>query len=336
MGAACAWRAQAGWTGRRFRLGSNKEVFDDKVFAIYQALRTIEQRNERGRQYTVFFDSTSAITRVRDDDLGPGQRFAVAAIEVCARITANDNSVTIRWVPAHSGATGNEVADQYAKSAATGEDPVEAIPEGYAVETSLSHMTGVATEARSRETREWITAHVRPERRYMPPPGRGLRRSPLRRARKTLAGRYYQLLSGHADTGTHRKRFGRTDTADCWWCMSGEPQSRHHLFTRCPSWTEQRRRLWKDVGEACEWEHPRTPSVRLLWDTRAAGAVLEFLRTTRAGCIGVGRVPPEDRGEETDGEEGGQGPPKIVSFLCYLLGEQYSSLGWGDVSFVFL
>ena len=93
--------------------------------------------------------------------------------------------------------------------------------------------------------------------------------------------------------------------------MSGAPQSRHHLFTRCASWTEQRGRLWKDVGEACEWEHPRTPSVRLLWDVRAAGAVLEFLRTTRVGCIGVGEVPrpPQERGEETDGEKGGPGAP---------------------------
>ena len=47
-----------------------------------------------------------------------------------------------------------QVADQYAKSAATGEEPVEAIPEGYAAETSLSHMTRVAKEARSKETRE--------------------------------------------------------------------------------------------------------------------------------------------------------------------------------------
>ena len=149
----CVWRTQEGWTGLRFHLGSNKEVFDAEVFDIYQALQTIEQRNERGRQYTVFVDSTSASTRVRDDDLGPGQRFAVAAIEVC-RITSNDNSVTIRWVPAHSGATGKEVADRYAKSAATGEELVEAIPEGYAAETSLSHTTRVATEARSKETKE--------------------------------------------------------------------------------------------------------------------------------------------------------------------------------------
>ena len=67
--------------------------------------------------------------------------------------------------------------------------------------------------------------------------------------------------------------------------------------------------MWKDAGEACEWKHPRAPSVRLLWDVRAAWAVLKFLRTTRVGCIGVGRVPQEDREEETDGEEGGPGPP---------------------------
>ena len=132
---------------------------------------------------------------MRDDSPGPGQRFAVATIEVCSRILARNNDVTIRWVLAHSGAAGNEVADRHAKSAATGEDLVEELPEGYANETSLSHMR-VATEARSRETAEWISAHVRPERRYRPPSGRGLLRPRLRRVRKTLAGRYYQLLSG--------------------------------------------------------------------------------------------------------------------------------------------
>ena len=27
------------------------------------------------------------------------------------------------------------------------------------------------------------------------------------------------------------------------------------------------------------------------------------------GCVGAGRVPPEDRGEDESGEEGGPGPP---------------------------
>ena len=46
VGAACVWRIHEGWTGRRFYLGTNKEVFDAEVFVINRALRAIEQRQE--------------------------------------------------------------------------------------------------------------------------------------------------------------------------------------------------------------------------------------------------------------------------------------------------
>ena len=118
MGAACVWRSpgeEGGWKGRRSQLGKTKKIFDAEVFAVWQALRALEERNERDCEYTIFVDSTSAITRVRDDAWGPRQRFGVAAIEVETRLGAAGNRVTIRWVPAHAGAEGNEVADQYAK-----------------------------------------------------------------------------------------------------------------------------------------------------------------------------------------------------------------------------
>ena len=55
------------------------------------------------------------------------------------------------------------------------------------------------------------------------------------------------------------------------------------------------------------WKWPRAPSVRYLWEGKATDAVLEFLRTAMEGCVGTGRVPPEERGEEESGE--GPGPP---------------------------
>ena len=123
VGAACVWRSPEGmWTGRRFQLGKNKEAFDAEVFAVWQALRALEQRNESDCEYTIFVDSTSAITRVRDDARGPGQRLGVAA---------------------------------------TGRAPRERLLEGYAEETSLAQMTRVAG-ARSRAVIDWITEHVRP------------------------------------------------------------------------------------------------------------------------------------------------------------------------------
>ena len=46
VGAACIWRTQQGWTGRRYHLGNNKGVFDAEVFAVYRALSVIDQRQE--------------------------------------------------------------------------------------------------------------------------------------------------------------------------------------------------------------------------------------------------------------------------------------------------
>ena len=66
---ACVCQSPSGWTGRRFYLGTNKEVFDAETFAIYQALRVLDRRQESGHRYTIFVDSTAAIDRVRTDPL---------------------------------------------------------------------------------------------------------------------------------------------------------------------------------------------------------------------------------------------------------------------------
>ena len=50
---------------------TKKEVSDAETFAIYQALRGLDQRQESDYRYTVFVGSTFAIGRVRDDALNP-------------------------------------------------------------------------------------------------------------------------------------------------------------------------------------------------------------------------------------------------------------------------
>ena len=120
VGAACAWRTQDGWAGRRFYLGNNKEVSDAELFAICLALRVFRARQESGRNNTVFSDSQSAIRRALPDVLGPGQQWARAIIEVASEIVARDNEIALFWVPAHSGVAGKEVADNLTKEAAEG------------------------------------------------------------------------------------------------------------------------------------------------------------------------------------------------------------------------
>ena len=65
-----------------------------------------------------------------------------------------------------------------------------------------SHLHRRATERRSKETAQWVADHARPDRRYLPRGGAGLRHRQLRRVKKSLASRRYQLLSGHAAIGS--------------------------------------------------------------------------------------------------------------------------------------
>ena len=205
------------------------------------------------------FGWTTAIRRVGTVTIGPGQRFTIASMEACSRILGRDSGVTTRWVPAYHGVTDNEKVDEYARAAAEGRSPDGKSPDTYRWETSLSHMAKAAAEARARSTNEWISSHVRAERRYRPPTRRGLQREQLRRTRKAPTSCYYQLLSGHAAIGTYpHDKVHEADTNECWWC-NGEPQSRYHLSTGCGARAPQAIRMWKDRGKVCGWNLPRAP-----------------------------------------------------------------------------
>ena len=73
-------------------------------------------------------------------------------------------------------------------------------------------------------------------------------RGPLRRARKGVASRFFQLLSGHAMIAPFLKeKWGWTDSDRCWWCYGGR-QSRDHLFKECSKWKKEIAELWREIG----------------------------------------------------------------------------------------
>ena len=83
------------------------------------------------------------------------------------------------------------------------------------------------------------------------------------------------------------------------------------MVSECKAWAPQRRRLWKDIGRAWEWKHPRAPAVRWLWDERATKAVTFFLESTRVGEVVDLRRLWEDKEEsESEVEEDGVDPPR--------------------------
>ena len=163
-------------------------MFDAELYTLYRATKILEERGEEGQNCIIWTNSTAALNRAASDEMGPGQRFALALMEVHSRLASRWNALTLRWVPGHMGVEGNEVRDQWAGEAA--ESLGDAVPKAYLRETSFAHRTRATTEARSAGVSEWIMDHVDRRRRYCPPKGQKLRKE-LRHERKALASRYY-------------------------------------------------------------------------------------------------------------------------------------------------
>ena len=108
-------------------------------------------------------------------------------------------------------------------------------------------------------------------------------RKELGKCPKELAGRFYQLASGHVAVAEHLVRVGQADSDTCFWCGSGERQTRHHLFIKCRRWTPEIKRLWQKVR--AETGEGGAPSVRKLFREKNTKAILEFLERTKVGKI---------------------------------------------------
>ena len=94
----------------------------------------------------------------------------------------------------------------------------------------------------------------------------------------------------------------------------------------------QARVMLKRIAKMCQWKKPRAPAVRLIFDVRAAPAVLTFLRDTRVGRMVPLALQEDWRGEDTgreidrEGGEGGPGPAVECTFplSCHLSGGSFS------------
>ena len=83
--------------------GKNKEVFGAEAFTILHAAKLLGERAESGQSYTIFSDSQAAISRVQHGRCGPAQALARAVIATVNNLAMRNNTLDVRWAPAHEG-----------------------------------------------------------------------------------------------------------------------------------------------------------------------------------------------------------------------------------------
>jgi len=125
-GYAVVWRKRRKWAGRKVHMGYYREAYNAECAAIVRALAVAvgqAKRNNFGR-VRIFTNAQAAITRLTNDEPGPGQTHAIQARQAIEILRKQEPAVEIEilFCPAHKGIPGNEVADEWAKLAASEPD----------------------------------------------------------------------------------------------------------------------------------------------------------------------------------------------------------------------
>ena len=137
-----------------------------------------------------------------------------------AKLTAQF-TVSLQWVPAHVGLTGNEKADRLAKIGS--QAPQTQNPVTYREAKTL---------LRSRYNGDWkkdngeYQAHLDPIWR-------------LERAQQTTI---FRLCTGHCGLSAHLKRIGISDTSLCE--CGQDDQTPDHVLQSCPKYAERHQLTW--------------------------------------------------------------------------------------------
>ena len=133
-----------------------------------------------------------------------------------------------------------------------GENSRDEVPDEYRWEATLSHMSRVATEAGPARPSSGSPAMSGPSN-DTGPLVRGLRRQQLHRTRKPVAGCYHRRRRGTrrlGHTSTTRSIRSTATGAGGARAVSGSPATTSSRDTGV--WAPQARRMWKDIGKACE------------------------------------------------------------------------------------
>jgi hypothetical protein len=175
----------------------------------------------------------------------------------------------------HKGGSGNEQADILAKRGASDRAEFTELSRHFIKGTSISWMRRQASEAKTRGTKEWLAPMLEKAKAYRPPKKTGFR-SELRHVPKALASRYYQLMSGHALITPYLKdKIHKADSDECWWCATGQRQTREHVFKECSKWKAEITDLWRAVrNDAVGGRNPRWKSISELFQAEKATAAI--------------------------------------------------------------
>jgi len=205
-----------------------------ELFAIDTAKKEIVREGKEGK-YLVCTDSLSCLKypKVAHEQAPTMARDIVQNIRM---IEETGSCVSLIWIPAHVGVSGNERADQMAKDA-TKKETMENPPLPH-IQTTIK----IAEKLKEVELEEFRKRSLNmyleiTEYRYI--------NHEMKHPEKRVADIIFRMRTGHAKTKKMLKRWNMTDSSDCNVC--GVEENLQHIIMECKKYETARSRLKEQV-----------------------------------------------------------------------------------------
>ena len=238
-----------------FQLGKLTNVFQCEVLAVIKALDILLDMKVARREIILAIDSQAAIRSIDSEKVNSK---LVEEAKSKMNKFATSNGVTMFWIKAHVGQSGNEDVDMLAKAGTsktfTGPLPVMAIPKA-------SVNQAIADWERARHRRMWtVTEDCRQTRMFLWNPIVVEKKRILGLSRTALS-RLAECVTGHGAWNKHPFRMGLVDDDICPRCLE-DMDTAEHCFCECPALTTARKEIYgvktlsgRSLGSFSIWKH---------------------------------------------------------------------------------
>ncbi|KAJ5667636.1 hypothetical protein N7507_003500 [Penicillium longicatenatum] len=283
---ASAVAPDRGIQARRF-LGSTEQatVYAAELAGIKIALDKFKSQRESS-ELVIFADSRAAIQAVQNPKRPSSQHILRAIYAHVHELRSlrtpttpspsDDFSISIRWIPAHVGVPGNELADVAAKNAALGGAEAGS-------DNQFSRLAATAKQqVRSRIRAKWATMWAREK---TGKPNQKLVPTPHKKTLELFTGlpkHYTSILVQMRSMRVALKHFlfkiGEAASDECG-CQEGS-QTPKHVLLRCPRYVDERKEMMDKIRARTDLRGNSTDYEALLSHPRATRYVAEFMLQT--------------------------------------------------------
>ena len=242
-------------------LGAQVTVFQAELHAIGAAAETLP---EVAGKYIIIYSDSQAALQALDSPLTTSRLVQQTKQALNLASTQWGKTVTLRWVKAHVGHPGNEIADQLAKEGSM--NPLRR-PER-PITVPASYWKAAIKEIIERQWSERFQGHIdlRQSKLWFAEVDRNKSKQLLKLSRHEL-GQAIQVLTGHAHLRYHDHKVDKKVSPICRLCGE-EDETASHLVTECDALNRGR---FDSFGTL------HSEEIRAHW---TAGTLTRFIRTT--------------------------------------------------------